>query len=93
VTASVLQGIALGLGNIGWCRYWLHWNYPQQQPWLMALDVRDVGGEPAELYEPDLRRRGFRGPLEVDFGDGAGVGRVWVVERTDESGAPFRSLL
>ena len=82
MTASQLQNIANRLGNCCWCRHWLHWNYPQQAPRLMALNCREADGSEARIYGGDLERAGFR--KEVVNG-----ATYWVIERTNEDGTPF----
>lgn len=49
-----LQRIALKLSNSVWVRWYAHWNYPQRNPWKVAISLVDVTGQPIELYEPDL---------------------------------------
>jgi hypothetical protein len=44
MTASELQSIVLRLSNSAFVRHWLHWNYPCETPWVMAIEVRDLDG-------------------------------------------------
>jgi hypothetical protein len=84
MTADRLQSIALRLGNSCWCRHWLHWNYPRQDPWLMAVSCFDYSGPPTF---PALVRRGFTlERLESGL-------IVYTVPRLDGAGNPFRSEL
>src|SRR4051812_26651416 len=86
ITADELKRIALRLANQAWVRYWLHWNYPVESPWLMAIQARDAHGMGVRI--PDLEARG------VADARGPGMGRqVYVVERRDADGTPFRSPL
>jgi hypothetical protein len=83
MTADELQRIALRLSNSGYCRHWLHWNDPSQEPWLMAIRVIDSSGWRVPIK--DLETRGFR----LD----AHPGYFYTVERTNEDGTPFRTNL
>ena len=88
VTASDLQKIVRILGNSLWCRYWLHFNAPQVDPWEMAIscvEMRLIGQRLSVIAVtiPDLRDKGFR---EEHRG---GI-VYYVICRTDEEGAPFR---
>lgn len=83
MTADRLQSIASRLGNSFWCRHWLHWNYPQQVPWLMAVSCLTFGGSPVHVA---LEREGFTRIAP----DGL---IVYTAPRTDERGEPFRSEL
>jgi hypothetical protein len=81
VTAECLRYYATRLGNSFWCRHWLHWNYPEREPWLMAISCRDGSGVPIRA---GLEAHGFA-HLNHD-----GL-HVYTVPRTDETGLPFRS--
>ena len=65
VKAEELQRIAVRLSNSSWVRYWLHWNYPLVDPWMMAIDVReykfdDKGRQQlASVRVDDLIKLGF----------------------------------
>ncbi len=39
--ADDLKSLATRLANECHCRYWLHWNYPVEDPWVMRLEVRN----------------------------------------------------
>lgn len=90
MTATELQRIARMLGNQSWCRYWMHWNHPTERPWEMAIScvemrLSDSGNVMQSLPAPvdGLKEKGFR-PTVVD-------GLIYyIIERTDENGAPFR---
>jgi hypothetical protein len=84
MTAAELQRIASRLGNAMWCRYWLHWNYPVQEPWLMAISCKAVDGDPIDLED--------MGPHGFAREDGEGL-IVYTVARTDDDGKPFRGVL
>ena len=66
MTADELQRIVVRLSNSSWTRYWLHWNYPLVDPWMMAIDVReyrfdDKGRQQLiSVCVEDLVKRGFR---------------------------------
>jgi hypothetical protein len=83
MTSDRLQSIARRLGNSFWCRHWLHFNYPLQEPWLMAVSCLDGDGNPLNVA---LEGLGF---VKVHHGDLI----VYTVPRTDERGEPFRSKL
>lgn len=84
MTADELQRIAMRLSNSGWCRYFLHWSYPAQDPWLMAVQVRDADGRPVEVKE-----------LTDAYGFWPAPDRpgeyVYTIRRTNDDGTPFRS--
>jgi hypothetical protein len=67
----------------------MHYNYPQQEPWLMAIQVVDCVGIRKPEFQPiavqQLERLGF---VKVDGHVG-----IYCIERTNEDGAPFRSDL
>lgn len=88
MTASELQRIALRLSNQGWCRHFLHWRYPCQDQWLMAIQFAEMderGRLRVATFKP-LEAKGFRVVHE-------GIGLMYVIERTDEEGKPFRSRI
>ena len=41
--SSTLQDLVVKLSNGCWCRYWLHHNYPNRNPWVMAIECRQFG--------------------------------------------------
>ena len=84
MTASKLQSIVRNFARGAWVRYWLHWNYPEREPWMMAIQARDDSGSVHEI--PDLERVGF---IRTDHHGTL----VYVIERTDKDGSPFRSEL
>lgn len=55
MTANELQDIVRLLANQTYTRYWLHFNYPQKEPWLMAISVRD----PSRILDTEMQERGF----------------------------------
>lgn len=89
MTADELQRVARMLGNQSWCRYFLHWNYPTEAPWEMAIscvefEMRGNARMSNPCPVPDLLPMGFRATVGSE-------GLIYyIVERTDESGAPFR---
>lgn len=82
MTADKFHEIVLRLANASWVRYWLHWNYPSQAPWVMAVQARDYQGWPVRVLP--LNTLGF----EWDEED-----RMHFIDRTNEDGTPFRSEL
>ena len=83
MTADRFQRIVARLSTSGYCRSWLHLNQPTEEPWLMAVEVLEVGMlTPVRI--PELERYGFRPHREGS--------RIYVVERGDELGRPFRPL-
>jgi hypothetical protein len=84
MTADRLQGIVLRLANAVPTRYWLHWNYPAQDPWEMGV----------KIYTEDRRQQGTIHRQMLDLGAGWNVeDQLWIFYRTDEDGEPFRSNL
>jgi hypothetical protein len=66
IRALDLISCASHLANAAFVRYWLHWNYPCRDPWVMALEVRDWrerGCDSGMVLQPvqvaELERRGF----------------------------------
>lgn len=80
--------VVLRLANIVPVQYWMHWNYPQQTPWLMAVKVYPTNqfqrANDWELFVENLAKRGLR----WDERD-----RIFTVERVNSKGQPFTSLL
>lgn len=67
------------LANKIWIRYWIHYNYPIQDPWIMAIQARDDNGKPQELpdlkeYKPKQKYKKF----------------MYEIPRTNEDGTPFQ---
>lgn len=83
MTLEELQRIVLMLSNSAYVRWWAHWNYPQQTPWIMALRVSD---EAPDALESDLLARGFRKVVLDNM-------HYWLIDRIDEQGRAFRSEL
>ena len=81
MTATEIQNIARRLANSCWVRYWLHYNYPQESPWLMAISI--MGAKEIGDINIELTRLSF----EYMAGDGF---PLWVIPRTNEDGAPFQ---
>lgn len=85
MTINELQHVVLRLANQVPVRYWVHFNYPRQDPWLMALQVefgkRRLGCEEEKRLRDELRSSGFT----------QGRDCLWVIERTDLGGCPYRS--
>ena len=48
MSASKLQRIVLTLANGSHVRYWLHWNYPCEKPWVMAVEILRFNCDAAE---------------------------------------------
>jgi hypothetical protein len=89
VTADQLQRLARMLGNQSWCRYWLHYNWPETAPWEMALscvefEMRSNRRMSNPCPVPDLLPMGFRATVSD-----AGL-IVYTIVRTNEDGTPFR---
>lgn len=89
MTADELQRLARMLGNSTWCRYWMHYNYPQAEPWEMALSCVEFQMQRnARISLPcpvdGLKERGFR----TELVDGL---IYYIIARTNEDGTPFRS--
>jgi len=62
ITATELMKIATRLANQAHVRYWLHWNYPREDPWVMAIQAYGCAGHWGEIEPiqiPDLVRLGF----------------------------------
>ena len=90
MTLRDLRGVVAILSNSCFVRYWIGWNNhslcpPEGEPSLMALCAINEKGEPADVYERDLERRGFSKDVHED-----GL-EFWVVERVDDEGRPWRS--
>lgn len=86
MTLSDFERTVLLFANHTPTMYWMHWNYPCQEPWVMALKVYRTTGfnPPDEALADQLRQRG----LEWDE-----VNRVYVCRRTNEDGTGFTSPL
>ena len=85
MTAQRLQSLVLLLSRSCFVRHWLHWNYPAQEPWLMALQVKGAGDQFNGLAD-ELTKSGFT----LVYHDGQ---EVFTVPRTTESGAPYGAIL
>lgn len=69
MTFDELERIVIILANQNYCRFWRHWNYPCESPWLMAIATQ------GKIYEADMIRKGFH----REERDGI---LYWVIERT-----------
>ncbi len=58
MTLREFERIVLLLSKQGWIRHWIHWNYPQESPWEMALSFSDGSFE--FNLKSHLGARGFR---------------------------------
>jgi predicted Zn-ribbon and HTH transcriptional regulator len=87
MTADQLQSIAMLLSRSGWVRHWLHFNYPQESPWLMAIDVRDHNNRPLEL-NGEMEKSGFTKTLEGVM-DQTGECVIYTIARTNSDGTPY----
>lgn len=56
MTLEELQNIVLAIANHSHCRYWVHWNYPCENPWIMAINVD--GYKPQSFFN-EMRDKGF----------------------------------
>lgn len=61
ITATELMKIATRLANQAHVRYWLHWNYPVEDPWVMAIQAYKWNShmEIESVQIQDLVRLGF----------------------------------
>jgi hypothetical protein len=82
MTLDRLQGIVLRLANVVPVRYWMHFNYPCQEPWHMAVKIYPA--IPPSQFRHEMKSLGGR----WDDND-----LLWTFERTNEDGSPFRSNL
>ena len=82
MTADELQRIVLRLANQVPVRYWLHYNYPNRAPWLMALRIYPRPWSGARRLIAELGAFGM-----VRDGNG-----VFTVARTNPDGTPFDGL-
>jgi hypothetical protein len=80
MTADKLQEIVLGLAKTSFVRYHKHWNYPNQSPWIMVIQIRNCKGQ--SVHVRSLDTIGF----EWDE-----VKRVHFIDRTNDDGTPFQS--
>ena len=80
MTLERFERIVLRLANQTAVRYWIHWNYPCRDPWVMALKC----GRTTEDEADDLVRHG----LTWDE-----VNRVFFCYRKNEDGTPFQCSL
>lgn len=87
MTLEDLRKIARTLSNTYWCRYWIHWNWPTEEPWEMALsclEMQCLGQEVVHrpVYLSSLEEKGFTEEVR----DGL---IYYVVRRTEENGEPW----
>lgn len=82
ITVREFKRVALHLANQAYVRYWMHWNYPVESPWLVAISVRDALGRDVEV----------KALAEWDRTDTGGIikSMVYVAERRNEDGTSFR---
>lgn len=78
---GTLQDIVRMLANQCHVRYWVHWNYPNKQPWLMAINT--IGNK---VQESGFLERGFTKNLRDEQ-------IYWTIERTNKDGTPFDTSL
>jgi hypothetical protein len=78
MTASELRSIVGTLANSCHVRYWLHYNYPAQNP-LMAISVIDT--EDLAQLNKELIGKGFKRVDNESY--------IWTVERTDLTESMF----
>lgn len=83
MTIDELQSHVRRLSNSCHVRWWAHWNYPQQSPWLMAIHLMDYRHE---IHCAEMLKAGFCGESSNGY-------TYLVAERTNEDGTPFRSQL
>lgn len=86
MTLERFERIVLRLANQTAVRYWIHWNYPYQSPWVMAVRAYPTNGfnPTEEKLTADLAAHG----LEWDEDD-----RQFYADRTNEDGTPFQCSL
>jgi hypothetical protein len=80
MTLDKLQSIVMRLANAAPTRYWVHFNYPRQDPWQMAVKTSERPAQSGALHR-QMNDLGFTWHEKF---------QLWVVERTDERGGPFR---
>lgn len=81
MTVAELRQIVILLANSCYVRYWVHYNYPNQSPWLMAISVQS---DNVEQLAKELGEKGFHKVSGEQF-------HLWTVERIDDEGRPFTS--
>jgi hypothetical protein len=70
-----LQRIVLKLANQCHVRYWIHWNHPEQQPWLMAIHLVNYSFQlDSANLNKELAEKGFTSKLCAE-------GIYWLIER------------
>lgn len=89
MTADRLQLLVTLLSRGAWVRHWLHWNYPSESPWLMAIDIRDSGNRPIDM-NGEMEKSGFTRlanwePITT------GECTIWTIPRTNRDGTPYVS--
>lgn len=80
ITADKLQSLVLRLSNQCYVRHWLHYNYPEESPWLMAIALHNHPN--FSILEEELTAIGFRNPDNRE--------PIYTIERVDEKGNPFK---
>lgn len=66
------------LSNSCYVRWWAHFNYPKENPWEMAFSCIDQNGK-----HVDIDLSGIKPKIQ---------GNVYVFNRLDENGLPYRSI-
>ena len=77
MTPEKLKQIALRLSNSCYVRYWLHFNYPQEDPITMAISV--MGESDVRQLDKELTELGFARHLEEGAFD------IWTITKTSEA--------
>ena len=81
ITADKLQTLVLRLSNQCYVRYWLHYNYPEESPWLMAIALHNCPN--LSILEEELTAIGFQNPDNRE--------PIYIIERVNENGNPFKT--
>ena len=82
MTADKHRENAAQIANSKWVRYWFHYNFPQENPWLMALHAKEAEGTCAKLNETDMINLGY-------FKEVHDLEEYWLAERTNEDGGVY----
>lgn len=70
-----LERIVLKISNQLHCRYWKHWNYPVEEPRLMAINFRHFGEEAqSQNLAKELKALGFQEKVYAE-------GMFWIITR------------
>lgn len=73
MTLEALLVIIVRLSNQCFVRYWAHWNYPCEAPWLMAVSLLSDGDLSALIVE--LKNQG------LTYQGSDGLKHLFTVER------------